>query len=114
MGRLEFSAGDIGAGIKTLQQSIQSSKDFLEKVDQAQQGLITKPKPPMMGGPPNGKQGPGNILNQQIMGPSQKGTEKLKGPPNGPQHPKGEVRSTHNPHKAGNAPDGQKTNHPDP
>ena len=68
VGRLEFSAGDIDAGRKTLQQSIQSSKDFLEKVGQAQQGLITTPKPPMMGGPPNGKQGPGNTVNRPIMG----------------------------------------------
>ena len=80
VGRPEFSAGEIDAGIKTLQQSIQSSKDFLDKVDQAQQGLITTPKPPMMGGPPNGQQNPGNAPNRQMVGRPQNGPQVLKGP----------------------------------
>ena len=107
LGRLEFSAGDTDEGIMTLQQSIQSSKDFLENVSLAQQGLITTPKPPMMGGPANGKQGTGlrNPYKQPMIGTHQKRHEELKGPPNGHQHPKAGVQSVHIPHTAGNAED---------
>ena len=81
VGRLEFSMGEIDAGMKTLQQSIQSSKESLDKVDQAQQGLITTPKPPMMGGPPNKQQNLGNTPNQQMIGHPQKWTPSVKRTP---------------------------------
>ena len=97
VGRLEMSAGDLDSGTATLQRSIQSSKDFLEKTEQAEQGLITTPKPPMMGGhgggPPNGHR------------PSpQKGRSH--------QNIRAGVPPTHSPHKANTVPDEQRTNPP--
>lgn len=95
VGRLEVANGDVASGIATLQRSIQSSKDFLEKADQAQAGEITTPKPPMMGGhvggPPNGKRpvpNNGTGLNNSTGG----------------------VPPVHSPHRAGTVPGEQKTN----
>ena len=64
MGRLEFLSGDDSKGLTTLQRSIKASLLFLTQVDEAEQGLITTPKPPMMKmiGPktPNGHSNPHN------------------------------------------------------
>lgn len=103
VGRLEISSGQFDTGIQTLRTSLNASKEFLEKVDQAEQGQLTTPKPPMMsgrGGTPNGR----SINN----GPPGK-------PPHGPNNfynPKAEAPPAHTPHKAGNGPGPRKTNPP--
>lgn len=94
VGRLEASSGNVDAGITTLLRSIESSKDFLQKSEQAEQGLITTPKPPMMGGP---------------MGTPKNGTG-----PNTFKRSKAGAPPVHNPHKADTAPGQQKTNPPVP
>ncbi len=48
VGRLEMFAGNFDAGVATLQRSIQASKEFLQKVDKAETGKLSSPKPPMM------------------------------------------------------------------
>ena len=103
VGRLEFSAGQFDTGIQTLRRSIDASKAFLENVNQAEQGSLTTPKPPMMsgmGGPPNG-------------------SPLKNGPPGQPPHggnnirnPKAGAPPAHTPHKAGSGQGPQKTNPP--
>lgn len=72
LGRLTALSESTPAGLDVLERAIQSGLGFLQQVDQAEQGLLTEPKPPMMKGPPppNGK-GPHGQINQH----------------RGPQHP---------------------------
>ena len=76
LGRLTALSESTDAGIQTLEQSIQSGLNFLKQVDDAEQGIITEPKPPMMkmqGPPPNGHQRKNQHPNHppQQRGPSQ-------------------------------------------
>ena len=97
MGRLEFLSGDDSTGITTLEQSIAASLQFLNQVEQAEDGTITTPKPPMMKmiGPtkPN-VQGHQHNPTQRPMNPPhpQNGSSKGATPPN------------HTPHKSDSVP----------
>ena len=97
MGRLEFLSGDNSTGITTLEQSIAASLEFLNKVEQAENGTITTPKPPMMKmiGPtkPNAQGNKHNPTHQPMNPPHpQNGNSKGVAPPN------------HTPHKSDSAP----------
>ena len=97
MGRLEFLSGDNSTGITTLEQSIAASLEFLNKVEQAENGTITTPKPPMMKmiGPtkPNAQGNQHNPTHQPMNPPHpQNGNSKGVAPPN------------HTPHKSDSAP----------
>ena len=92
VGRLEALEHSPEQGLDTLQRSIDAGLTFLEKVSQAEQGILTDPKPPMM-----------QVGN---------GGHKGKPPPHGQpaNNIKGGFPPNHSPHKAGIAPVRQNPN----
>jgi hypothetical protein len=87
IGRLEFLSGDDSKGLTTLQRSINASLLFLTQIDEAEQGLITTPKPPMMKmiGPktPNGHSNKHNATHLPQKDPQK---HPQKHPQNRPQN----------------------------